>query len=133
MVSIGPLEIDFRFGRRRRSPLIYLIALVLLGGAWLLRSDPSWVRALEGALAEPAATSFQLSEHTDFDIMSTPFKRDIMKELADACRAQGIRVGWYHSIMDWHHPDYLPRRGWEPIFPASRIPWRCESSRRERG
>ena len=67
MVSIGPLEIDFRFGRRRRSPLIYLIALVLLCGAWLLRSDPSWVRALEEAVAEPAATSFQLSEHTDFE------------------------------------------------------------------
>jgi len=67
MVSIGPLEIDFRFGRRRRSPLIYLIALVLLGGAWLLRSDPSWVRALEEAVAEPAATSFQLSEHTGFE------------------------------------------------------------------
>ncbi len=50
---------------------------------------------------------------TDYDIMSTPFKRDIMKELADACREAGIRIGWYHSIMDWHHPDYLPRREWE--------------------
>ena len=53
------------------------------------------------------------SKYTDFDVMSTPFKRDIMKEIADACRAEGIRIGWYHSIMDWHHPDYLPRRGWE--------------------
>jgi alpha-L-fucosidase len=53
------------------------------------------------------------SKYTDFDIMSTPFKRDIMKELADACRKQGMKICWYHSIMDWHHPDYLPRRGWE--------------------
>jgi alpha-L-fucosidase len=53
------------------------------------------------------------SQYTDFDVMSTPFKRDIMKELADACRRQGLRMCWYHSIMDWHHPDYLPRRGWE--------------------
>ena len=50
---------------------------------------------------------------TDYDVMSTPFRRDIMRELADACREAGIRVGWYHSIMDWHHPDYLPRREWE--------------------
>ncbi|MBU0640333.1 MAG: alpha-L-fucosidase [Planctomycetes bacterium] len=53
------------------------------------------------------------SEHTDYDVMATPFKRDIMRELADACRRHGLRICWYHSIMDWHHPDYLPRRGWE--------------------
>jgi alpha-L-fucosidase len=53
------------------------------------------------------------SQYTDWDVMSTPFKRDIMKELVAACRRNGIRIGWYHSIMDWHHPDYLPRRGWE--------------------
>ncbi len=53
------------------------------------------------------------SKYTDFDIMSTPFKRDIMKELAEACRKYDIKICWYHSIMDWHHPDYLPRRGWE--------------------
>lgn len=53
------------------------------------------------------------SKHTDFDIMSTSFKRDILKELADACRKQGMKMCFYHSIMDWHHPDYLPRREWE--------------------
>jgi alpha-L-fucosidase len=50
---------------------------------------------------------------TDFDVMSTPFKRDIMKELSDECHKQGMRICWYYSIMDWHHPDYLPRRTWE--------------------
>jgi len=50
---------------------------------------------------------------TDWDIMGTPFKRDIMAELADACRRHGLKICWYHSIMDWHHPDYLPRRSWE--------------------
>jgi alpha-L-fucosidase len=53
------------------------------------------------------------SKVSDYDIMATPFKRDIMKELADACRKHDIKICWYHSIMDWHHPDYLPRRGWE--------------------
>jgi alpha-L-fucosidase len=53
------------------------------------------------------------SKYTDYDVMSTPFKRDILKELSGACRREGITMCWYHSIMDWHHPDYLPRRGWE--------------------
>ena len=53
------------------------------------------------------------SKETDFDIMSTPFKRDILRELSDACARQGMTLCFYHSIMDWHHPDYLPRRKWE--------------------
>jgi alpha-L-fucosidase len=53
------------------------------------------------------------SRLTDFCIRSTPFRRDIMREMAEACRRQGLRQCWYHSIMDWHHPDYLPRRDWE--------------------
>jgi len=54
------------------------------------------------------------SKMTDYDVMeATPFKQDILKELADECRRQGIKMCWYHSIMDWHHPDYLPRRRWE--------------------
>ncbi len=53
------------------------------------------------------------SRYTDFDVMSTPFKRDILDELAQACRKHGLKMCWYHSIMDWHHPDYLPRREWE--------------------
>ena len=46
------------------------------------------------------------SEHTDYDITATPFKRDVLKELSDACRKQGIVFCTYHSICDWYHPDY---------------------------
>jgi alpha-L-fucosidase len=53
------------------------------------------------------------SKQTEFDVMSTPFKRDLLKELSEACRKAGLKMCWYHSIMDWHHPDYLPRREWE--------------------
>jgi len=59
------------------------------------------------------------SQYTDFDVASTSFKRDILKELTDACHQQGIRMCWYHSIMDWHHPDYLPRRDWEKDRPTA--------------
>ncbi len=53
------------------------------------------------------------SKLTDFCVRSTPFRRDILREMADACRRRGLRMCWYHSIMDWHHSDYLPRRDWE--------------------
>jgi alpha-L-fucosidase len=49
---------------------------------------------------------------TDWCIKSTPFQRDPLKELAAACREAGITLCFYHSIMDWHHPDYLPVKSW---------------------
>jgi alpha-L-fucosidase len=59
------------------------------------------------------------SKQTGFTIASTPFRRDLLRELTDACRREGLRVGLYYSIMDWHHPDYLPRREWETNRPAA--------------
>ena len=50
---------------------------------------------------------------TDYDVMATPFRKDIMRDIAAACRRHDVRLGWYYSIMDWYHPDYLPRRDWE--------------------
>ena len=54
------------------------------------------------------------SDYTEYDIMSTPFKRDILQELSDACKRYGILFGTYHSICDWHHPDYTTRYGGDP-------------------
>ncbi|MCE2882011.1 MAG: alpha-L-fucosidase, partial [Planctomycetaceae bacterium] len=51
---------------------------------------------------------------TEWDVGGSAFApRDPLKELADACTEAGIRLCFYHSIMDWHHPDYLPRRPWD--------------------
>jgi alpha-L-fucosidase len=47
------------------------------------------------------------TKHSDYSIANTPFKRDLVKELADACRAAGLRFGVYYSQRDWYHPDYL--------------------------
>jgi len=46
------------------------------------------------------------SRYTDYDVSSTPFKRDIIREVIDAFRAEGIRIGIYYSLLDWHHPEY---------------------------
>jgi len=53
------------------------------------------------------------SKQSDWDVMNTPHGRDVLKELSAACARHGVKFCTYHSIMDWHHPDYLPRRPWE--------------------
>ena len=53
------------------------------------------------------------SRLTEFDVMSARYGKDILAQLAEACRRQKMPLGFYYSIMDWHHPDYLPRRSWE--------------------
>ncbi|MGA3015158.1 MAG: alpha-L-fucosidase [Bacteroidales bacterium] len=59
------------------------------------------------------------TKQTDFNIMNTPFHHDPMKDLADACHKYGVKFCFYYSIMDWHHPDYLPRRSWEKARPIN--------------
>ena len=81
--------------------------------AWVLMAKAAGMRYI--VITSKHHDGFALfdSAHTDWDVMGSPFKRDILEELAEACRRHGIRMCWYHSIMDWDHPDYLPRRGWE--------------------
>ena len=50
------------------------------------------------------------SKVSDYDIVDrTPYKKDLLKALADECRKQGIKLFFYYSQLDWHHPDYFPR------------------------
>ena len=62
------------------------------------------------------------SDVSELDIASTRFgkpveeggrHRDPLKELADAAAAERMPLGFYYSLLDWSHPDYLPRRPWE--------------------
>jgi alpha-L-fucosidase len=39
----------------------------------------------------------------------TPYRKDVLKMLADECHKQGVKLFFYHSHLDWHHPDYFPR------------------------
>lgn len=49
------------------------------------------------------------SKFTDYTIVkATPFKRDIVKELADECHKQGIDIHFYYSHLDWSRDDYYP-------------------------
>lgn len=46
------------------------------------------------------------TKYSDFNIMHTPYKKDIVKQLADACHKQGIKIFFYYSLLDWGREDY---------------------------
>ena len=49
------------------------------------------------------------SKISDWDIVDrTPYGKDVLKMLADECHKEGIKLFFYHSQLDWHHPDYFP-------------------------
>jgi len=50
------------------------------------------------------------SKVSDYNVVKrTPYGKDVLKMLADECNKQGIKLFFYHSQLDWHHPDYFPR------------------------
>ncbi len=46
------------------------------------------------------------SAYTDYKATNTSIGRDLLREMVDAFRAEGIKVGFYYSIIDWHHPEF---------------------------
>lgn len=48
------------------------------------------------------------SHHTDFKVTNSPYGKDVTRELTDAFRARGLKIGLYHSLVDWRHPDFIP-------------------------
>lgn len=55
------------------------------------------------------------SQYTEYKATNTPAGRDLLREYVEAFRAEGLRVGFYYSLIDWHHPDFTidilhPRR-----------------------
>ena len=44
---------------------------------------------------------------TDYKAPNTPIGRDLLRPMVEAFRARGLKVGFYHSLIDWHHPDYI--------------------------
>lgn len=55
------------------------------------------------------------SKYTDYKSTNTKANRDLVKEFVEAFRKEGIAVGLYYSLIDWHHPDY-PKYN-DPIHP----------------
>lgn len=48
------------------------------------------------------------TRYSDFKITKTPYGKDFVREIVDACHQAGVKVGFYFSQRDWYHPDYEP-------------------------
>ena len=46
------------------------------------------------------------TKYTQYNVMNTPYKKDIIGQLSEACHQRGINLGFYYSLPDWHHPNY---------------------------
>jgi alpha-L-fucosidase len=55
------------------------------------------------------------SKYTDYKATKTPYGKDLIKAMVKAFREEGLRVGFYHSLLDWHHPEY-PVDKFHPMF-----------------
>ena len=66
------------------------------------------------------------SKYTDFKATNTRAGRDLVKEYVDAFRAEGIKIGLYYSLLDWHHEDY-------PAYKDAHHPMRNNEAYKERG
>ena len=54
------------------------------------------------------------SDLTDYKAPKTPYGKDLLKPAVEAFRAEGLKVGFYHSLIDWHHPEF-PIDGIHPM------------------
>ena len=46
------------------------------------------------------------SKYTDYKVTNTPYGKDIVREYVDAFRAEGLKIGFYYSLIDWHHEHF---------------------------
>ena len=65
------------------------------------------------------------SQYTDYKSTNTPCGRDLVREFVDAFRAEGLRIGLYYSLLDWHHPEFTI----DTIHPRTNDPDAYEQSK----
>jgi alpha-L-fucosidase len=79
---------------------------------WVALAKSAGVRYITITSRHHDGFSMFATHATPYNIVDwTPFHRDPLKELADECHAQGIKLFFYYSQLDWHNPDYFPRGG----------------------
>jgi alpha-L-fucosidase len=78
--------------------------------AWVAMAKAAGMRYITITSKHHDGFAMYDSKLTDWDIVDrTPYKKDVLKALADECQRQGLKLFFYHSQLDWHHPDYFPR------------------------
>src|SRR5260370_9585143 len=80
------------------------------GRAWVALAKAAGMRYITITARHHDGFSMFATKATTYNIVDwTPFKRDPLKELADECGRQGLKLFFDYSQLDWHHPDYWPR------------------------
>jgi alpha-L-fucosidase len=78
--------------------------------AWVALAKAAGMRYITITARHHDGFSMFATKATRYNIVDwTPFKRDPLRELADECGRQGLKLFFYYSQLDWHHPDYWPR------------------------
>ena len=78
--------------------------------AWVAMAKAAGMRYITITARHHDGFSMFGSHVTRYNVVdATPFARDPLRELADECRRQDIKLFFYYSQLDWHHPDYWPR------------------------
>src|SRR5436305_626913 len=79
---------------------------------WVSLAKAAGVRYITITSRHHDGFSMFATKATPYNIVDwTSFKRDPLKELAAECQRQGIKLFFYYSQLDWHHPDFFPRGG----------------------
>jgi alpha-L-fucosidase len=79
---------------------------------WVSLAKSAGVRYITITARHHDGFSMFATKATRYNVVDwTPFARDPMRALADECRRAGIKLFFYYSQLDWHHPDYWPRGG----------------------
>ena len=80
--------------------------------AWVALAKAAGARYLTFTTKHHDGFAMWDSRASDWNVVArTPFHRDVLRELADECRRQGLGLFVYYSQLDWHHPDFYPRGG----------------------
>ncbi len=58
------------------------------------------------------------TQYTDYKATNTPCGKDLLREIVGAFRQEGLRIGFYYSLIDWHHPDFTI----DPLHPLRNHP-----------
>lgn len=111
--SLTGNEISWSRGAEGQTPIAEYDELYQRFNPTLFDAD-AWARTARYAgmkylvITAKHADGFSLwpSKFTSYHIGNTPFKRDVLKELSEACQRNGIQFCTYYCITDWYHPDY---------------------------
>jgi len=78
--------------------------------AWVALARASGMRYITVTAKHHDGFAMFDSRESDWNVVArTPWRRDVIRELADACRRQGVTLFVYYSQLDWHHTEYFPR------------------------